>query len=62
VNKTEYQRRRDIAFLEELRTATLERLRELAANHSNKSAPLWKKIAIERAIARKGLLVSGPSG
>lgn len=51
--KTEYQRRRDIAFLEELRTADLARLHELALNHANKSAPQWKRVAIERAIARK---------
>lgn len=50
----ENRRRKDIEFLAELRTATLERLRELEANHAHKSAPQWKRIAIKRAIARKG--------
>jgi hypothetical protein len=52
------QRRReaDIAFLEKLRTATLDEVRELERNHAGKKAPQWKKVAIERAFRR---LVAG---
>jgi hypothetical protein len=50
----ENRRKADIAFLEEIRspTLTLERVRELARNHSHKKSPEWKRVAIARALIR----------
>jgi hypothetical protein len=42
----------DRAFLAKLRAATPEQLEELRLNHCGKTAPRWKRIAIQRAIAR----------
>lgn len=54
------QRRReaDIAFLAKLRAATIEELEVERANHAHKRAPLWKKVAVARAIRR--VLASAP--
>lgn len=46
------KRRDDRAFLEKLKTASLDELRVIHKNHRHKDAPMWKKIAIARAIVR----------
>lgn len=51
--RTEQRRReKDLAFLERVRAASLEELAQMRREHAGKSAPQWKVIAIERAIAR----------
>lgn len=42
----------DGLFLDDLRSSGLPRLLKLLQNHSHKRAPLWKKAAIRRAIAK----------
>jgi hypothetical protein len=47
-------RRLDLAFIRELRTASLERLQMIALNLSF-GGPEWQREAVRRAIKRKGL-------
>lgn len=48
----ERRRQSDLEFLSRIRTATAQELLALLANHSHKSAPEWRVIALKRAIAR----------
>jgi len=50
--KADRKRFEDRAFLARLRTATSDELIQLHLNHSHGEAPLWKKVAIARAIVR----------
>lgn len=45
-------RQKDLEFLTKLRSATREELLSMLANHSHKSAPEWKVVAIKRALSR----------
>lgn len=42
----------DIRFLERIKTASLSELEAMLRDHSHKSTPKWKQVAIRRAIAR----------
>lgn len=42
----------DLDFLHKLKTITLEELQKLKQNHRHKNNPEWKKVAIDRAIAK----------
>lgn len=46
---TEKKRQKDLEFLTQVRTASLEELTTLAARFQHKNAPAWKKAAIHRA-------------
>jgi hypothetical protein len=48
----ERRRESDLAFLAELRRATLPELEVMRTNYRHKSAPEWRRAAIEVAIAR----------
>jgi len=52
VKRDDKGRRRDLEFLAKLRDAGLAELAEMQLNHRSKKVPLWKKIAIERALRR----------
>lgn len=43
---------RDLRFLEKLRTATRQELEQILKNHSHKNSPVWKWVAITRALQR----------
>jgi hypothetical protein len=43
----------DLDFLAKVRSADVDTLRVMQANHASKRAPRWKQIAIERAIKRQ---------
>lgn len=43
---------RDLQFIQQLKTATLQKLFDIWRNHQHKKVPAWKKVAIDRALAR----------
>lgn len=49
----ERRRESDLAFLAELRKATLPELEVMRWNYRHKSAPEWRRAAIEVAIQRR---------
>lgn len=52
--RTERRRaEKDREFLAKVRTASLEELLVMWRNHNHKSAPRWRVIALQRAIARE---------
>lgn len=52
--RNEYKKRiEDREFLGRLRNADIDELTHIYNNHRGSSTPVWKRIAIERAIRRK---------
>ena len=49
----ERRRSADLDFLTTLRIASLDELRRMRENLASKRTPSWKKVAIERAIAKR---------
>lgn len=52
--KEERKAVRDREFIAKLREVGLHALLQIARNHSNGSAPEWKRVAIERELTRRG--------
>ncbi len=46
-------RERDLAFLEQVRTARREELERLLRNHQNGEQDAWKRVAVQRALRKR---------
>lgn len=51
-SKEDRKRLDDRAFLSKLRGASADELIQLHLNHQHDNVPLWKKVAIARAVVR----------